>query len=101
MIIIYTTCPTRKEAEKIALTLARERLVACVNMWPINSIYWWEKKIEKAGEWALLCKTRNALANKVEERVRKLTSYNLTVIEQWEVKRVYKGVLKWVNEVTR
>lgn len=101
MIIIYTTCPTRKEAEKIALVLMRERLVACVNMWPINSIYWWEKKIERASEWVLLCKTREALAKKIEDRIRALTSYQLAVIEQWEVKRAYKGVLKWVNEVTR
>jgi len=85
----------------MADVLVRERLVACVNMWPVRSIYWWEKKIEKASEWVLLCKTRQALAKEVEERIRKLHSYELTVIEQWEVKRVYKGVLKWVNEVTK
>ena len=101
MIIVYTTCPTQREAEKIANTLVRERLCACVNMWPARSIYWWNKKIERAPEWVLLCKTRNALASKVEARIRALHSYDLTVIEQWEVKRVYKGVLKWVNEVTR
>lgn len=101
MIIVYTSFPSEKEAKKVARILIKERLVACVNMWPIHSVYWWNKKIEKGQEWAMLCKTRNALAKKVEDRIRKLSSYSLTVIEQWEVKRVYKGVLKWINEVTK
>lgn len=101
MIILSTTCRTRKESEKIARALMRERLVACVNMWPIHSIYWWNKKIEEAGEWMLLIKTRNDLYTAVEKRIRELHTYELTVIEQWEVRRAYKGAIKWVNEVTR
>lgn len=57
--------------------------------------------MEAAGEWVLLIKTRTTLAHQVETRIRSLHSYQLTVIEQWEVKRVYKGMLKWINEVTR
>lgn len=101
MIVMYTTCRTRNEAKKIASTLVAERLVACVNMWPVQSIYWWEKKIEHAAEWAILCKTRDALGKEVEARIRSLHSYRLTVIEQWEVKRVFKGTLNWINQVTR
>lgn len=101
MIILYTTCPTKKEAEKIARALMKERLVACVNIWPIHSIYWWEKQIEEASEWAMLIKTRDALGDKVESRIRALHSYQLTVIEQWPVKRAYKGTLKWIDEVIR
>jgi periplasmic divalent cation tolerance protein len=101
MIIIYTSFPNKTEAKKVGNALIKEKIVACVNMWSVDSIYWWEGKIQKEGEWVMLCKTREALAKRVEKRIHELTSYDLSVIEQWEVKRAYKGVLKWINEVTR
>ncbi|MBI2552676.1 divalent-cation tolerance protein CutA [Candidatus Uhrbacteria bacterium] len=101
MIVIFTTCGSRKEAERIARALLRERLIACVNMWPVRSVYRFKAKVEQAREWAVLCKTRNALARRLEARLYALHSYDLPVIEQWEVKRTSRGVLKWIAEVTR
>lgn len=117
MVIIYTTVATKKEADKIADVLVEERLCACVNIWPVRSVYRWNPpdftsakdkvrrarvwKIERAAEWALLCKTRKALAGKAEARILKLHSYNMPVIEQWEVKKVSKGVREWIDEATR
>ena len=59
MIVIYTTVSNVEQAESIAQTLISERLVACVNMWPMNSMYMWNQKLEKSSEIAMLLKTAN------------------------------------------
>jgi len=43
----YITCGSKKEAEKIAEALVTEKLAACVNYFPINSVYIWKDKLEK------------------------------------------------------
>ena len=101
MMIITTTCATKREAERIARALLRERLVACVNMWPVHSVYRWKSKIEQANEWILVCKTRKGLGTKVELIIRELHTYKLPVIERWEVKRMSDDVEKWVTIATR
>lgn len=101
MRLIATTCGSLREAQKIAKALIDERLCACVNIWPVRSLYRWNKKIKQAPEWALLCKTRQALAGKVEARILKLHSYNLPVVEQWEVKVANQSARKWLTAATR
>lgn len=98
MMVVYTTCGSRKEAEKIARALVAERLVACVNMWPVRSVYRWHDKVEHANEWVILCKTRDAFGARVEKQIQELHSYKMPVIEQWEVKKVSRGVEKWIRE---
>jgi uncharacterized protein involved in tolerance to divalent cations len=37
---IYVTHQSREEAEKIAHHLLQEKMIACVNYFPIQSAYW-------------------------------------------------------------
>ena len=57
MIFIYITFPNKKEAEKVGLFLVKERLAACSNIFPIESIYRWQGKIVKEKEEVLIVKT--------------------------------------------
>ncbi|MFY9876600.1 MAG: divalent cation tolerance protein CutA, partial [Rhodomicrobium sp.] len=46
MIILYTTFPTEKDAEKVGGELVEEKLAACVNIVPgMVSIYRWEDAV--------------------------------------------------------
>ncbi|OGL66020.1 hypothetical protein A3B21_00635 [Candidatus Uhrbacteria bacterium RIFCSPLOWO2_01_FULL_47_24] len=101
MILITTTCGSRKEAEKITRMLLHEKLIVCVNMWPVRSMYLWGNKIERAGEWMVMCKTKNPLADRAARQIHKLHSYKLPIIEQWTVTRVSKGVENWISEFTQ
>lgn len=56
-IIIYTTCPDKEIAKKISDTLLNKKLIACANMFSIESAYWWLSNIEKADEVVCLMKT--------------------------------------------
>ncbi len=80
MIDVYITCKDRKEAIKISNYLLRKRLIACVNYWPIESLYWWKGRLVKDKEFALLVKTTERNYKKVEKNVKKLHSYTLPAI---------------------
>ena len=47
MIFVYSTFPNKKEAKEIGKGLVKNKLAACVNIFPIESIYHWQKKIVK------------------------------------------------------
>ena len=57
-IFAYITNSDKKIAKKIAMNLLKKRIVACANMFPIDSIYWWKNKIEESKEYVLIVKTK-------------------------------------------
>ena len=74
---IYMTLQDEKEARKLGLTLVEEKLVACVNYFPIKSIYRWQGRPEEAIEVAIIAKTRAELVDSVIKRVKELHSYDV------------------------
>jgi len=98
-IIVYIPCGNREEAEKIAMAIVEEKLAACVNYFPINSIYRWQGKVETGEEYVLICKTAREKFTKLKKRVKQLHSYELPVILFWKF-RAEREVLEWINEST-
>lgn len=73
---VTTTTPSREAADRIAQTLVRERLAACVQVQgPITSTYRWEGTVEQAAEWYCHIKTTRARIDQVTRRIRELHSY--------------------------
>ena len=97
-ITTYITCGNKKEAEKIAETLVTEKLAACVNYFPINSIYIWKGKVVKDSEYALLCKTRKENFDKIKKRVKELHSYEVPVILALEIACGNNDFMGWISE---
>lgn len=79
-IFVYITTPTKKEAKKISRHLLKKRLIACANIFPINSLYWWEGKITEDNEFVLIAKTTNTNFEKVKKEVEKIHSYKIPCI---------------------
>ncbi len=84
-LVVYVTHPDEETARQIANQILHERLVACVNLHAIHSQYWWQDKIEEAGEWVTLFKTRMLMAEKLEKRLLELHPYEVPCIVRWEV----------------
>ncbi len=100
MIFIYITCQNKKEAEKIGKYLLNKKLVACINIFPIESFYWWKGKIEKSKEFVLILKTLENKYNKILKEVEKLHSYTIPFIGQIKISKVNKKYLNWLkNEI--
>jgi len=100
MIFIYSTFPNKKEAKEIGERLVRNKLAGCVNIFPIESIYSWQKKITKDKEFAAVIKTRKKNFKKVEGFISKNHSADTPCIMEIPVGRVSKKYLKWLREAT-
>ena len=85
MIFIYITNPDKKMAMKVARILLEKRLVGCVNIFPIESMYWWKKKIEKSKEYVAIAKTSEKNYARVRREVKKIHPYSAPCIVKLKV----------------
>ena len=101
-IVIFITAPSKKEAERIVLTLIKKKLASCGNiLGGVNSIFVWKSKREKAKEVLLIIKTRKNLFNKIVREVERLHSYEVPEIIALPIIDGNKKYLAWIDEVVK
>ena len=75
-IVVFSTCGSAEEAERLARQLIEARLAACVNvLTQIRSYYRWKDAIETAGEWLLVIKTSRDLFEELRRQLESAHSY--------------------------
>lgn len=79
-IFAYITNPTQEEAKKIAMHLLEKKIIACANIFPISSLYWWEGKITDEKEHILIAKTTEKNFERLKKEVEKIHSYTIPCI---------------------
>ncbi len=98
---VYVTCATLDEARKIGRALVESRLAACANILPgIESIYWWEGRVQADNEVALIVKTQAELLDAVIAKVRSLHSYTCPCVVAWPIAAGHPAYLDWVARET-
>ncbi len=98
--MLYTTVGSKEEAERISNKLLEQRLVACANIFPIHSMYWWKGEIQKDDELAIVFKTRTSLLRDAMATIRKLHSYEVPCLMCYEYILGDKDYLEWIDENT-
>jgi len=97
MTLIYITCKDEKEAVKISKHLLNKRLIACSNMHPIRSMYWWNEKIQDEKEFVITLKTKEKNYRKIKEEVIKIHSYDVPCILKIDAE-ANESYNRWVNK---
>ncbi|MCR4394573.1 MAG: divalent-cation tolerance protein CutA [Dehalococcoidales bacterium] len=97
---VYIVFKDEEEASRIGEILVNERLIACINYFPVKSIYRWQGRIEQAGEIAAICKTRAELVGNVIRRVKELHSYRVPCIVSWIIEQGDADYLNWIRDST-
>jgi periplasmic divalent cation tolerance protein len=98
--IVMTTCGGKTEAELIATRLVEERLSACVQMFPIASVYRWEGAVQHANEWMLLCKIKSIDYANVEAAIRAAHPYSNPEIVELGIENGAAAYLDWMASAT-
>lgn len=98
MIFVYVTCKDKIEAKKIAKEILKKKLAICANIFPIESLYWWDKKITQDKEVALILKTQEKYYKEIEKEIKKLHSYKIPFIGAIKIEKVNKEYLKWLTK---
>ncbi len=97
-IVIVTTVTRAEDAERIARLLLEKRLAACAQVLaPMTSWYWWQGKIESAGEHCCLLKSRRELFAEVEAAIRSVHPYEVPEIIALPVVAGSSDYLGWLG----
>ncbi len=98
---VTTTTETKEDAKKIAHSIVGKRLAACVQViGPITSVYWWKDKIEEAGEWLCVMKSRQSLYSGLEKAIREIHPYEVPEIISVPIAGGGKSYLEWLDKET-
>jgi len=97
-VVVLTTAANEEEAHSIAELLLNERKAACVNIVPgVDSLFWWQDKLDSAKESMLVIKTRASLVPEVVEIVKKAHSYDIPEIIALPIISGNKDYLEWID----
>jgi periplasmic divalent cation tolerance protein len=98
--VVLVTCGSRAEARRIAQAAVAKRLAACVNVAtaPVESLYRWKGKVERAREFLLVIKTTAARLRELEEEVARLHGYDVPEFLVIGVAGGSRRYLKWLSQ---
>ena len=97
-IVVLITAGSEEEAHKIAELLVNEKKAACVNILPgVDSLFWWEDKLESARESLLLVKTKASLFPEIVGLVKRTHSYEVPEIIALPIIAGSEDYLKWLD----
>ena len=97
-IVVLITTSSEEEARKIAELLVNGKKAACVNIVPgVDSVFWWEDKLDSARESLLLVKTRASLFPEIVELVKRMHSYEVPEIIALPIIAGSEDYLKWLD----
>ncbi len=98
--VVSTTVASVADGRALAKKVLGERLAACVQMVPINSLYTWKGAVADESEVLLLLKTRAELYEELERAILSLHKYETPEIVMVPVSRGLPDYLAWIDEVT-
>lgn len=98
MILVLSTYPSRKSAEKSALGIVENELAACVSIIKIaDSVYRWRGNIEMHPEYLLLIKTKKKAYLQLEEYIKQHHPHEVPEIIYLDIRGGNKDYLEWID----
>ena len=97
-IIVFVTCESTEQAERIAQVLVTDKLAACVNVVPgVKSCYVWEGKLTWSNEVLLLVKTTRGRFDQLQDRVKAMHSYSVPEIVRVTIENAFDKYIEWID----
>jgi periplasmic divalent cation tolerance protein len=97
VLLVLSTFPDAETANRISRQVVEERCAACANILPqIESIYWWQGKVESGSEILVLFKTTAGSYATLESKLRQLHPYEVPEIVAVTLGHGLTDYLQWV-----
>ena len=101
-VAVYVTVPNREVAKELASGLLEGKLCACVNVIPgVESMYWWEGKVETEQELLLMIKTRAALVPELTAHVVQHHPYDTVEVISTPITQGNAPYMQWIMDSTK
>jgi periplasmic divalent cation tolerance protein len=98
--VVYITFPNQDSAVAISNQLLEKRLVACSNIYQMESAYHWQGSIDREKEWVAVFKTTSDKIPEITKLVEENHPYEVPCIVHWNAK-ANEAYAKWVHDETR
>jgi len=96
-IAVYITHESEQAAKLLCDGLLEKKIIACANIFPITSAYWWSGTIAQEKEWVSIVKTTHKNWNMLEKEVMAQHPYEIPCIMKMEVS-ANEAYEKWIQE---
>jgi periplasmic divalent cation tolerance protein len=100
LVVIISTYPDKKSISKIAREFVKNKIVACVNISKISSIYSWKGKVEDTSEYIAIFKTTTKNKKLLQQKIKETHPYDVPEIAEIDVTSINDSYLKWLIEST-
>jgi len=102
-VVVLVTCPSRREASRIARSVVTRKLAACVNILdtPVRSVYRWKGKIEQGREFLLVIKSSRARVAALQAELERLHSYDVPEFIAVPIVCGSSRYLSWLGDCLR
>lgn len=97
MVFIYTTCGSEDEAKKLCKILIEGKYAACIDYWPVSSVYRWEGQTVKMSHMMLMVTTFEKKLADVEDLISQNHSYSVPLIAGVDVRRINRPYKEWMT----
>ncbi len=94
-IIVYITHSSEVEAQRISNHLIEKKMVACANIFPIKSMYWWKGNIENDDEWVSIVKTIPQIWQPLQKEIEAIHPFDVPCIMKIEAE-ANDAYEKWI-----
>ena len=99
-VLIISTYPNKKSILKIANELVKTKIIACVNISKIDSVYSWNGKIQNSSEYIAIFKTVTKNKTKLKKKIIETHPYDVPEIVEIDVNSINKSYLNWLIQST-
>lgn len=101
LVLVVSTFPSEKDAEKICLEAVEKRHAACANLFKARSIFTWEGRTERVEETLALIKTSKDAHERLTHFIKAKHPYSTPEILVLDVQDVNRDYLDWVITSTK
>lgn len=96
---VLVTTPSLEEGQTIARAVLERRLAACANLVPgVQSLFWWDGKLEEAQETLMILKTRDEALPRLIEEIKGLHSYTVCEVISLPIIHGNPAYLDWIKQ---
>ena len=98
-IVVFVTAKDAVEAKIISDQLLAKKLIACANIVEgVQSVFWWQGKIDQAKETLIILKSKQSLFKKIVKTVKAHHTYEVPEVIALPIVDGNPDYLRWIDE---